>query len=135
MKSKFLFIAFAMSVLFFTACKKSDPTPTPTPDLAGTTWTGSATIAGIPVTQTYVLNANGTLSGATVSAGGSFPNAGTWSKTPNSSVVYMYFTIVSVSGNYSAQGTLNSAGNKIESGTASNSSNATYTYTYTITKS
>jgi len=135
MKTKLLFFSLVMSVLLFTSCKKDDPAPAPSPDLSGTTWTGPATIGGIAVTQTYTLNANGTLSGSTVSAGGSFAIAGNWSKTPGSSVVYMYFTIVSVPGNYSAQGTLNAANNKIESGTATNSSSATYTYTYTITKS
>lgn len=132
MKKTILFGALAATLLFFASCKKDDPTPPA--DLSNTTWNGSTTIAAIPVTQSYVFNANGTLSGSTTSTGGTFALAGTWSKTPNSSVVYMYFTIATVPGNYSAQGTLDGTGTKIESGAATNSSDASYNYTFSLTK-
>ena len=135
MKTKFLFAGISVLLLFFSSCKKDSTTVVTPVDLSNTTWTCSTTVNAIPVTQTYIFNANGTLSGSTVSTGGTFAMAGTWSKTPNSSIVYMYFTIVTVPGSYTAQGTLNSTNNKIESGTATNSSNAVYTYSYTLIKS
>ncbi|MFM6925778.1 MAG: hypothetical protein ACKOU7_09785 [Ferruginibacter sp.] len=68
---KLFFVAITSLALFASSCKKSCPDPAPLPpDLGGTTWTGTANVPGLSLSNkpwVLIFNAAGTL-------GGSFTN-------------------------------------------------------------
>lgn len=132
MKIKHALLILVIPMLLITSCKKE--TVSSPIDLGGTTWTGATRIAGLTLTQTFILNPNGILTGNSVATGSPYANEGTWSKTPNSNTVYMFYKIASVTGTYFASGTLDASGTKIENGRAVNSEDTTFNYTYSLYK-
>ena len=134
---KLLFIAFALA-MFTSSCKKSDPTPAPTAvDLSGTTWTGTANAPGLGHTNkpfVLIFNADGTLGGSYTN-GSSFALSGTWNLTPSSTTARLFFTLVTVSGNYVGQATLTTNNTKMESGIATNATTPSANLNFTVTKS
>lgn len=133
----FIVIAITAVALFTGACKKTETVYVSPPDLSNTTWTGTANVPGLSLSNkpfTLIFNADGTLGGAFVN-GSSFAVAGTWNLTPNSSTVHLFFTLVSVSGSYVGQGTLTTNNTKIESGVATNATTPSANLNFTVTKS
>jgi hypothetical protein len=137
MKKLFL-LAVTATALFASSCKKSCPAPAaPPPDLGGTTWTGTANVPGLSLTnKPFVLtfNADGTLSGSFTN-GSSFALAGTWNLTPNTTTVRLFFTLATVSGNYIGQAVLTTNNTKLESGIATNATTPSANLNFTTTKS
>ncbi len=124
------FIAIA-TMLIFNACKKDCPAPVVPLDLAGSTWIDSANVSGIPYKPfTIVFNADGTAA-VTFQGFSAFP--GTWSKTPNSSVVYIFFD-ENATTRWKGQGTLNATNTKIEAGTLTRLTPSTINGTFRVTK-
>jgi hypothetical protein len=133
---KKLLLAAVLFTTVFASCKKeSCPAPVPPVNMAGTTWNGTISFPGLALNNlplVLIFNADGTMAGS-VTNGSSYAIAGTWNLVPNSSTVRMFFTIVSVSGNYTAQATLTTNNTKLESGSGTNTT-ATYNCTFTATK-
>ena len=135
MKKLFL-IATSAVLLFASACKKSDPTPAAF-DLSGSTYTGTANVPGLSLTnRPFVLtfNADGTLSGS-LTNGSAFLIAGTWNLAPYATTVHLFFTLQTVSGSYVGSGTLTTSNTKIESGVATNATMPSANLNFTVTKS
>jgi hypothetical protein len=136
MKKLFL-VAIASVALFVSACKKSCPEPVTPPDLSGTTWTGTANVPGLSLTdRPFVLtfSSNGTLTGS-LTNGSAFAINGTWNLTPNSTTVRLFFTLATVSGSYVGQATLTTNNTKLESGVATNATMPSANLNFTTTKS
>lgn len=135
MKKLFL-IATSAVLLLASACKKSDPTP-PAFDISGSTYTGTANVPGLSLSnKPFVLtfNSDGTLTGSFTN-GSSFALAGTWNLAPYSTTVHLFFTLQTVSGSYVGQGTLTTSNTKIESGVATNATSPSANLNFTVTKS
>jgi hypothetical protein len=129
---KKLFIFIFISGLAFASCKKTDcPVQTPPPDLSATIWTGPSAVNTIAYTMNFTLAADGTMTGS-FTGGGTFPFTGTWSKSPNSSLVYIFFT--QAGNTWKGQGTLNAASNKIEGGTLTQLTGGAFTGTFNVSK-
>lgn len=131
---KLFFIVFAIA-LITGSCKKSNPAPAPV-DLSGTTWSGTANVPGLSLSnKPFVLtfNADGTLGGSFTN-GSSFAVAGTWNLTPSSSTVRLFFTLATVSGSYIGQATLTSNNTKMESGAATNATTPSANLNFTVSK-
>jgi hypothetical protein len=131
---KILLLALS-AFLFFASCKKSDTTPPPF-DPAGTTWTGTANVPGLSLSnKPFVLtfNADGTLTGSFTN-GSSFAVAGTWNLRPNNVTMHIYFTLATVSGPYIGQATLTTNNTKLESGVATNATTPSANLNFTVTK-
>jgi|ANMQ01.1.fsa_nt_gi hypothetical protein len=95
--------------LFFIvgACSKDCDAPI---DLSNTTWEDTAVINGIRYDPFKLqLNSNGS---AVITIGGFSPFNGSWSKTPNSNVVYFFFD-ESATNKWKGEGTLNAANTEI----------------------
>lgn len=136
MKKLFL-AAITMIALFTSSCKKSCPDPVTPPDLSGTTWTGTANVPGLGLTnRPFVLNfnADGTLTGS-LTNGSSFALNGTWNLTPNTTTVRLFFTLATVSGSYIGQAVLTTNNTKLDSGTATNATTPSANLNFTTTKS
>ena len=137
MKKLFL-VAITSLALFASSCKKSSPDPVPAPpDLGNTTWTGTANVPGLSLTnRPFVLNfnADGTLGGS-LTNGSSFAINGTWNLTPSSTTVRIFFTLATVSGSYIGQATLTTSNTKLESGMATNATMPSANLNFTVTKS
>jgi|GEM_PF-5532226 len=134
---KFLFAVIASVALLATSCKKDDPEPTPPTNLAGTTWTGTANVPGLSLTDrpfVLIFNADGTLGGS-LTNGSAFAIAGSWNLVPYSTTVRLFFTLASVSGNYVGQATLTTNNTKMESGTATNATTPSANLNFVVTKS
>lgn len=131
---KILLLALS-AFLFFTSCKKSDTTPPPF-DPAGSTWTGTANVPGLSLSnKAFVLtfNADGTLTDSFTN-GSSFALTGTWNLRPNNVTMHIFFTLASVSGSYVGQGTLTTNNTKLESGVATNATTPSANLNFTVTK-
>ena len=137
MKKLFL-VAITSMALLASSCKKSSPDPvTPPPDLGGTTWSGTANVPGLSLTNkpwVLIFNADGTLGGSFTN-GSSFAVNGTWNLTPNSTTVKIFFTLASVAGSYVGQGTLTTNNTKLESGIATNATTPSANLNFTVNKS
>lgn len=135
---KLFFVAITSLALFAVSCKKSCPDPAPLPpDLGGTSWSGTANVPGLSLTnRPFVLNfnADGTLGGS-LTNGSSFAINGTWNLTPNSTTVRIFFTLATVSGSYIGQATLTTNNSKLESGIATNATMPSANLNFTVTKS
>lgn len=134
---KILFAAIASLTLLATSCKKDDPDPVPPTNLSGTTWTGLVNVPGLSLTdRPFVLtfNADGTLSGS-LTNGSTFTLAGSWNLVPYSTTVRLFFTLQTVTGNYTGQATLTTNNTKMESGTATNVTTPSANLNFTVTKS
>jgi hypothetical protein len=110
---KKLLLAAVLFTALFTSCKKeSCPVPVPPIDLSGAIFKGNFTLNAVSYdNSTIAFKTDG-------SADYTFPGfpvyPGTWSKTPNSSIVnIMIFT----SGTWKGSGTITADGTKIENGT------------------
>jgi hypothetical protein len=118
MKKLFL-VAITSLALFASSCKKDSPDPVPPPDLSNTTWTGTANVPGLSLTnRPFVLNFNAA-----------------WNLTPNSTTVRIFFTLATVSGSYVGQATLTTNNTKLESGIATNATMPSANLNFTVTKS
>jgi hypothetical protein len=137
MKKLFL-VAITSLALFASSCKKDDcPAPVVPPDLSGTTFTGTANVPGLALTNkawVLIFNADGTLGGSFTN-GGSFAVAGTWNLTPNTTTVRLFFTLQTVAGSYIGQATLTTNNTKLESGVATNATAPMANLNFTATKS
>ena len=136
MKKLFL-AAITMIALFTSSCKKSCPDPVTPPDLSGTTWTGTANVPGLGLTnRPFVLNfnADGTLGGSLTNVS-SFALNGTWNLTPNTTTVRLFFTLATVSGSYIGQAVLTTNNTKLDIGTATNATTPSANLNFTTTKS
>lgn len=133
MKKILLFAALTFTLLG--ACKKSDTTPPPF-DPAGTTWTGTANVPGLSLTNrpfVLIFNADGTLGGS-LTNGSSFAINGTWNLRPNNVTMHIYFTLATVSGPYIGQATLTTNNTKFDSGVATNATTPSANLNFTVTK-
>jgi hypothetical protein len=133
MKKLFLF-AFTIA-LFASSCKKTDcpvqVLPTPPVDLSGTSFSGPALVNGASYNPTkFIFSADGT---CTVQFTGFPAFPGSWSKSPNSNVVYFFFD-ESATNKWKGQGTLNATNNKLESGTFTRTAPTVITGTFTADK-
>lgn len=126
---KYLFVS-AFFFLALVSCKKDDPAPIPPVDLSSTSWSGPSTVNGINYTMNYTLAANGTLTGGFNSP--TYPFSGSWNKTPNSNIVYIFF--IQAGNSWKGEGTLNSTNNKIENGTLNQLTGGAFTGTFNVTK-
>jgi hypothetical protein len=136
MKKLFL-VAITTLALFASSCKKDCPAPVVPPDLSGTTFTGTANVPGLSLTnRPFVLNfnADGTLGGS-LTNGAPFMIAGTWNLTPNTTTVRLFFTLQTVAGSYVGQATLTTNNSKLESGVATNATSPVANLNFTATKS
>jgi hypothetical protein len=129
---KKLFIFLFISGLAFASCKKEDcPVNTPPVDLSGTTFKGSAVVGGITYNPfTIVFSSDGSCT-VTFQGFPAFP--GNWSKSPTSSIVYLFFT-ESATNSWKGQGTLNTANNKLEAGTLTRITPSAISGTFTADK-
>jgi hypothetical protein len=129
---KKIILPLLISFLIMCSCKKDDPTPvTPPVDLSGTSYKGKAVVGGInydPFILSFV--ADGT---CTVKIGTFSPFAGTWNKTPNSSIVYFFFT-ENATNSWKGQGTLNADNTKLEGGTVTRLTPSAIAGTFTADK-
>jgi hypothetical protein len=106
-------------------------------NMAGTTWNGLVNVPGLGLSGKpliLIFNADGTLGGS-LTNGAAFAIAGTWNLIPGSSLVRMFYTIVTVAGSYVGQATLNADNTKLESGTGTNATSPTANLNFTATKS
>ncbi len=128
---------FAISIaLIISSCTKTETTAPL--DLSGTTWTGTANVPGLTLSDrpfVLIFNADGTLGGSLTNEGTSFALNGSWNLTPNSSTVRLFFTLASVTGSYVGQATLTTNNTKLESGTATNATMPSSNLNFTATKS
>jgi hypothetical protein len=135
---KLLLVTITAVALFASSCKKDDcPAPVVPPDLSGTTFTGTANVPGLSLTnRPFVLNfnADGTLGGS-LTNGAPFMITGTWNLTPNSTTVRLFFTLQTVAGSYIGQATLTTNNTKLESGVATNATSSAANLNFTATKS
>ncbi len=128
---KVLFSTLLFAILIITGCKKEEcPTPETPVNLSGTTFKGSAVINTINYNPfTLLFSADGSAS-ITI---GTQSFTGSWSKTPNSSVVYFFFDESSTT-KWKGQATLNAANNKLEAGTLTRTAPSTFNGTFTADK-
>jgi hypothetical protein len=128
---KKILLAAVLFTAIFASCKKeSCPVVVPPVDLGGSSWTGPCVINSINYTMTFTLAADGTLTGGFNSP--TYPFTGSWNKTPNSNAVKLFF--VQAGNNWKGTGTLNTDGNKIETGTLNQTSGGAFTGTFTVNK-
>ena len=125
---KSILLLLVSAVLFF-SCKKDDPIPPV--DLSGTTFKGTAVIGTINYDPfTLIFNADGT---AQVTIGSFAPFAGSWNKTPNSSMVYFFFN-ESPTLTWKGSATLSTNNTKLENGTVTRLTPSTINGTFTANK-
>jgi hypothetical protein len=118
-------------LVLMVSCKKDVPAPEPPVDLSGTTFKGKALINTIAYDPfKLVFNADAT---ASITIGSFAPFAGSWNKTPNSAVVYFFFS-ESPTITWKGQATLNAASNKLEAGTVTRITPSTIAGTFTADK-
>ncbi len=119
-------------VLFASACKKTEcPVPVEPVNLAGTTFSGPAIINNVPYNPSvFTFNGDGSF---TIKLGAVSTLNGSWSKTPNSSIVYFFFD-ESPTTKWKGQGTLNTINNKLEGGTFTRTAPTPLAGTFTADK-
>jgi hypothetical protein len=132
MKRSFNLLVVLLLIVTVTSCKKECPAPPAPPvDLGGTTWKGSAVVNTITYNPfTIILNADGT---ASVQFQGFSAFPGSWSKTPNSTTVNLFFN-ESATNTWKGSGTLNAGNNKLESGTLTRTAPSVFNGTFTADK-
>jgi hypothetical protein len=134
---KFL-LAMVLFTAAFASCKKDDcPAPPVYMNMAGTTWTGTSNFPGLSLSglaTTFIFNTDGTLGGSVTNGGSNFAVAGSWNLTPNSNVVRMFYTIVSVAGSYTGQATLANNNTRLESGSGTNPTTPTGNMNFVVNK-
>lgn len=130
MKKLFLF-AITLAI-FASSCKKTEcPVPVEPVNLGGTIFSGSALIGAITYNPSvFSFFADGSF---TVKLGTFSLLYGSWSKTPNSSIVYFFFEESSTT-KWKGQGTLNATNNKLEGGTFTRVTPSTISGTFTADK-
>jgi hypothetical protein len=129
---KLLFIAVLFTAVFVSCKKKDCPVLVPPVDLNGTTFKGSAIISGTITYNpfTIIFGNDGT---CTVTFQGFPPFPGSWSKSPNSSIVYLFFDETATT-RWKGQATLNATNNKLEGGTLTRVTPSLISGTFTVDK-
>jgi hypothetical protein len=128
---KKLFLAAVIFTVLATSCKKNCPEVVLPVDLSGTTFKGAAVANGVPYDPFVIVFANdGT---CTIKFGTFGTFTGSWNKSPNSSIVYLFFT-ESATNSWKGQATLNATNDKLEGGTLTRVTPSTLAGTFTVTK-
>jgi hypothetical protein len=120
------------TILIASACKKTEcPVPVEPVNLGGTTFNGSSLINNVSYNPTvFTFNSDGSF---VIKLGSVTPFNGSWSKLPNSSVVYFFFDESSTT-KWKGQGTLNATNNKLEGGTFTRTAPTALAGTFTADK-
>lgn len=128
---KIILIAIAL-ITFASSCKKTEcPAPEVPVNLAGTIFSGPALINAVNYNPSvFSFFADGSF---TVKLGSLTLLNGSWSKTPNSSIVYFFFD-ESATNKWKGQGTLNATNNKLEGGTFTRITPSALSGTFTADK-
>jgi hypothetical protein len=130
---KKLLLAALLFTAILTSCKKeSCPIPVPPIDLSGTTFKGTVVLRGSNYDNSILTFK---ADGSTENRFAGDPNIylGMWSKTPNSSIINLTFSLNAMSV-WKGAGILNSDGTKIENGTYNQIIGTNGTGTFSLTK-